>query len=106
MARGAAQFREDPLTRSREGATAAAAHPCFELRRLLHDDIADHSRVLRAAILRAEEVICSRLDGAEPQHRVPAWEHVLLHTEGRDVETMDHVLRSHDQFDIASHGNV
>src|SRR5262249_17319746 len=86
--------------------TAAAAHPGFVLCRLLYNDVTDHSRVLGAAILRAEKVIGPRFRCAEPQHCVPPREHVLLHTKCGNIETVDHVLRGHDQFYVATDGNV
>ena len=45
----------------------AAAEPGLEVGRLHRDDPADHPRVLRAAVLGAEQVVASRLRRREPQ---------------------------------------
>src|SRR5208282_6862090 len=41
-----------------------------------------------------------------PGHGVAAGKHVLLHAEGRYVETVDHILRSHDQLHVAADRDV
>ena len=76
------------------------------LRGLHDDDGADHAGVLRAAVFGAEQVIGAGLGGAEPCDGVAAGEHVLLHAEGGNEEAVDHVLRSHDELDVAANGNV
>src|ERR1700722_6900775 len=44
--------------------------------------------------------------GAEPGDRVAAGEYILLHAKRGNVETVDDILRSHDEFDVATDGNV
>src|ERR1700679_3810775 len=51
-------------------------------------------------------MIDAGLGGTEPFHGVAAGQYVLLDAEGGNVEAVDHVLRSHDQFDVAPHWNV
>ena len=59
-----------------------------------------------AAIFGAEQVIGAGLGGAEPGGRVAAGQHVLLDAESGNVEAVDHVLRSHNQFDVAADGHM
>ena len=106
MAGDAAEFGENFLSGCRERAVAAAAHPGFVLRRLHDDDGADHAGVLRAAVFGAEQMIGAGLGGVEPRDGVAAGQHVLLHAEGGDEEAVNHVLRGHDQLDVAADGNV
>ena len=54
--------------------------------------LADHPGVLRAAVLRAEEVVLARLGRVEPERRVAARDHVGLHAERRHEEGVDDVL--------------
>src|SRR5690242_12651878 len=102
MAGRTAQFCENFLASGREWPIIRSAHPGFVLRRLHNHNITDHARMLSATILRAEEVIPARFDCAEPGNCIAAREYVLLHAEFRHEETMDDVLRGHNQLDIAS----
>src|ERR1035441_2722880 len=51
-------------------------------------------------------MIGASLGGMEPNRGVAAGQHILLDAECRNEKAVDHVLRSHDQLDIASHWNV
>src|SRR5208283_2390607 len=106
MAGGAAEFGENFLSRRGEWTSGTAVHPRFILRWLLDDDRADHARVLGTAIFCAEQVIHPRLGRAEPFHRVAPGQHILLDAERRNIEAVDHILRSHDELDVASHRDM
>src|SRR5262249_19530741 len=106
MARAAAEIGEALAAGFGEGAAAAAAEPCLERARLHDHDAADHLRVLRAAILGAEEVEGPELRGFEPERGVPAGEDVLLDTKGRHVKAMDDVLRGHYEPHRLAEGDV
>src|SRR5271163_115504 len=62
--------------------------------------------MLRAAILRAEQVVHARFGGTEPRRGVASRQHVLLDAKSGNVKTMDHILRGHDHLDVAADGNV
>src|SRR6202043_2585643 len=80
----------------------AAGEPCFVLRRLHHYDLSDHAGMHGAAILRTEQVVHTGLRGAKPRGCVAPGQHVLLDAEGRNVEAVNHILRSHNQFHVAA----
>ena len=46
------------------------------------------------------------LRSPEPRGRVAAGQHILLDAEGGNIEAVDHVLRSHDQFDVAAYRHM
>src|SRR5579862_5162223 len=106
MTSGAAKLTKNLFTRRREGPGRAAAHPSLVLRGFHHNNGTDHAGVLCAAILGAEKMIGAGLDGTEPRDGVTAGKHVLLHAERGDEEAVDHVLRGHDQLDVAADRDV
>ena len=57
---------------------------------------------LRAAVLRAKQMIGARLGRFKPHRRVAAGNHFALHAEGGNREAMEDVLRDHGQL----HGPV
>ena len=78
----------------------------LELGRLHDVDPAAHGRMVRPAILGAEQVIAADLRRLEPHRGIAARQHVLLHPERRDVEAVDHVLRGHRQLDRPAQRDV
>src|SRR3984957_11123967 len=104
---GATQLLKKGVTAGSERAgSSAAGEPGFVLRGLHYYDLANHAGVHGAAILRTEQVVHTGLGGTEPCGGVAPGQHVLLDAEGRNVEAVDHVLRGHNQFDVAAHRNV
>src|SRR5208283_4223767 len=89
-----------------QGLATAAAHPGFVIAWFHHRYPADHSRVLRPAVLGTEQVVGARLGGVEPEGCITAREHVLLDAEGGHEKAVDHVLRGHDHFDVAADGHM
>src|SRR5258708_8626748 len=51
-------------------------------------------------------MISSRFGRTKPHGCVPAGEYVLFHAERRNVKTMNYVLRSHDQLNVAPNGHM
>ena len=69
----AREILEQLAARGRQRAFGlTAAQPRLELARLHDDDLADHSGMLRAAVLGAEQVIVAGLGRLEPDLRVAA----------------------------------
>ena len=87
-------------------ATAVADGPVFSPgepglvgARLHHDDVADHLRVLDAAVLAAEEVERARPVRLEPVRRVARGEDVHVDAERGHEEVVDDVLGDHPELD-------
>src|SRR5579863_10268076 len=55
----------------------------------------DHSRMLRAAVLRAEDVIPAGFGSCKPQRIVVARHYIVLYPKRRDKEAVDDILGSH-----------
>src|SRR5206468_377174 len=71
-----------------------------------HHNAADHSRMLRSAILCTKQMILPWLDSLEPLTGVPPGYDILFHTKRGNKKTVDHVLRSHGQDDGAINRHV
>ena len=84
----------------------SAAQPRLEVRRLHRDDRSNHSRVFRAAVLGAEEVVLAGLCRREPHRVVAAGNDVGLHAERGDEVAVEHILGAHDQLHGAPDGHV
>ncbi len=107
VAGGTSQLPEKPLALLRHGAfRAAAAQPILVVRLAHHGDPSDHTGMLGSAIFGAEEVIASRLSGGEPHGVIAAGNHVVLHAERRDKETVNDVLRCQRQPYRLAHRDV
>ena len=76
----------------------AAAEPRLVVRRLHRGHPADHRGVLRAAVLRAEDVVAAGLRGGEPHRVVAPGNDVRFHAEIRNEEAVDDVFRRHGQL--------
>src|SRR5579871_842550 len=85
-----------------ERSRSSAGEPGFVLRRFHDYYLSDHAGVHGAAILRTEQMVHARLGGAEPRGCVTPWQDILHDAEGRNVEAVYHVLRGHNQFDVAA----
>src|SRR5204862_3367030 len=99
MAIHAIEIGEELLSGSYRRFFRYATEPFLKLFRLHDDDPADHSRVIRAAVLRAKEVILTGTGGLEPHRDVSARQHVLLHAERGNIEAVDDVLGCECQLD-------
>src|ERR1700745_3225667 len=106
MTSGTAEFCKNLFPRSGKRTGGTSAHPGFVLRGLHHFDGADHSRVLSTAVLRAEQVIASRLCRAEPCDRVTAGYNILLDAEFGNEEAVYDILRGQDQLDVTADWNM
>src|SRR6266568_7332705 len=62
--------------------------------------------MLGTAILRAEQMISSGFGRTKPHDGVAAREYVLFHAKRGHVKTVNHVLRSHNQLDVAVNWHV
>src|SRR5580704_11194184 len=103
MACNTAQFREQFLTgHSQRLIAPTATQPCRVVARLHGYHPADHARVLSSAVLRTEQMVGTGFGGSEPDGGIAAGEHVLLDAKCRHEKAVDHVLRGHNQFDVAA----
>ena len=104
---GAAQLLKEAFAAGcdRSG-SSTAGEPCLILRRLHDHYLSNHAGVHGAAILRAKQVIDTGLRSPEPRGGIAPRDHVLLDAEGRNIQAVDHVLRGHDQFDVATNRHV
>ncbi len=87
-------------------AVGTACRPLFVSRRVHDHDFSNHSRMLRAAILRAEQVVPPRHGRVKPRGCVASGQYIGLDAESRNEEAVDHVLRGHDHAHVAVHRNV
>src|SRR6185369_613500 len=107
MAGAASQLCKKILScHGKRGARCASAEPSLVFGRFHDDHVADHSGMLRTAILCAKQMIRSRFCRTKPCRGVTAGDNILLNTEGRDKEAMNDVLRGHDDFYITPGWNV
>src|ERR1051325_9226577 len=83
-----------------------AAEPVIKLARLHNDYRTRHARVVRAAVLGAEQVIRSRCRGFKPKRGVTAGHDVSLGSKCGHEEVVNNVFGRHDQFDLSSHWYV
>src|SRR4029077_4074011 len=90
---GAAQLLKKAFATGRERSRGSTAgQPGLVLRRLHHHYLSDHAGVHGAAILRAKQVINTRLRSPEPRGCIAPWQHVLLDAEGGNKPAVDDVL--------------
>src|SRR5579859_1500283 len=95
MARAASELLEQLLALCRHRSLSATARePVLEIIRSHHRDPADHSRMLRAAIFRAEDVIASGLCRREPHVVVMPGHDVVLDPKCRYIEAVNDVFGS------------
>ncbi len=106
MAGDATEFGENFFAGHGERAGCAAAHPGFELCGFHDHDGANHAGMLRAAVLRAEQVVGPGSGRVEPGDCVTAGKYVLLHAERGDEEAVDRILRSHDELHVSADWDV
>ena len=106
MAHRAAVLLKALFARRGQRSVHPARRPAFVVRRVHHHHLAHHSRMLRTAILRAEQVIAPRHRGMKPSRGVAPRQHIGFDAEGGNEEAVNHVLRGHDHAHVAAHRNV
>src|SRR6202521_1475612 len=87
-------------------AASGTGEPRGIFRRFHDRDPATHHRVIRATILRTEEMVAAGLGGAKPHGVVVPGHHVHLHAERRNKEIVDDIFAREDQADVAPHGDM
>jgi len=108
MARATGFFDEEFFTGD-DGIHIAAGRtgePRGVVRRLHDGDPTAHHGVVRAAILRAKEMIAASFGGAKPHGVVVARDDVHFDAESGDVEIVNDVFAGEDELDVAADGNV
>ena len=99
VARVAAHARKQPLAILRQRhAAGRLLRPLLVVVRRQRGYLADHHRVVRPAVLRAEDMIRSRSRRVEPDRRIASRNYLTLHAEVGDGEAVKHILRDHRQL--------
>src|ERR1035441_3126234 len=68
-----------------------------------HHNIANHLRVIRSAVLRAEQVIGARRCSLKPYSGIAAGNRLPLHAEGGNGETVKNILRNQGYLNRLAH---
>src|SRR5687768_3078475 len=99
MTIGAVEFGEQLFTGDYRRILSHASQPPLKIIRLHHDDTADHSGMLGAAVFSAKEVIFAGLRRLKPHCCVSTGNDIHLHAKRGNEKTMDNVLRRKSQLD-------